>query len=204
MARFYRGRALSQRRDPTEPNRGDTAKEGLDHENHNCSATGAGKAVDSATDGAKRPRGGDMRHSLPRPNTGENPGVELSLGDAKKACGKFGVTLTVAGATGASPTTWAAMKQRRQERRLLLVQGDSGELDRGCSEGQDTGHLIVVHPDDPPPEKSGQWLVMDPWCYLPGSRGLGKWRWLDRDDIFDFAQKLGFRFAYTRRLTRIA
>jgi len=204
MARFYRPRALSQRRDPTEPFGGESAARGLDHENHNCSATGCATAVDAATDGAKKPRGGDVRHKLRNPNTGENPGVELSLGDAKAAAAKYGVTLTVAGSPNASPTTWAAMKQRRQERRLLLVQGDSGDLDRACSEGQDTGHLVVIHPDDPPPDKSGCWLVEDPWCYLPGSRGLGKWRWLDRDDIWDFCQDLGFRFAYTRRLTRIA
>ena len=201
MARYRRPRALSQRRDPTEPFGGESSARGLNHENHNCTATSAAMALDAASNGLLRKRGGDMRHKLPNPSTGENPGVELSLGDAKTAMARFGYTLWVAGYPNASPTTWAAMKQRRAEGRLLIVQGDSGDLHGACSEGQDTGHAVVIHPDD---GVSGYWLVGDPWCYTTGTNGLGKWKWVDRDDVWDFAQDLGFLFAYTKRLARIA
>ena len=207
MARYERYRALSQRKDPTEPNRGDTPAEGLDHENHNCQPTGAAAGLEHHTHGKVKKRGGDLRHLLPKPDTGSLPGVELNLHDMKVAWAKLGFKLIIAGEEALAKnriTGWKGIKQRRAEGRFLLVIGDSGELDGACSEGQDTGHLIAVHPDDPPAIHSGDWLTMDPWCYRAGTKGLGKWRWLDRDDVWDFSRRLDFEFAYTRPLTKLA
>ena len=188
MARYRRPRALSQRHDPSEPH--------LNHENNNCTPTSAAAALDYHTGGAIKKRGGDLRHRLPNPNTGMFPGVQLSLPDMEVAWKKFGQTLEL-------DSGWADIKTRRAEGRCLILQGDSGDLDGSCSESQDIGHAILVHPDSPPPDKPGCWLVMDPWCYVEGSAGLGKWRWIKVTKIYNYARKNKFLFAYTRRRSRI-
>jgi hypothetical protein len=180
MTRYFRPTALSQRNDPSEPH--------LAHENNNCTCTATAEAVRAATNNAKTPRGGDIRHK----QSDQVGGTDLL--DVKTAAAKYGVTLTLG-------YGWAEMKQRRAEGRFLIIQGDSGDLDGACSEGQDVAHAIGVHPDD---GASGYWLIQDPWCYVKGSKGIGKWRWIDRDDVYAYAKKLGFRFAYTKRLTKIA
>lgn len=180
MARYRRPRALSQRRDPSEPH--------VAHENNNCTMVSTAMAIDYATVGQRRPRGGDCRHKQADQVGG------TGLDDAQVAARKYGVTLTLG-------QGWAAIKQRRGEGRCLILQGDSGDLDGSCSEGQDVEHAILLHPDTDP---SGRWLVCDPWCYVVGSNGLGKWRWLDREDVYRYAAKLGFRFAYTKRQPPIA
>ena len=189
MARYRRPRALSQRKDPTEPH--------LTHENNNCTVTSAAAALDYHTGGAIKKRGGTLRHVLPNPNTGSSPGVGLSLVDAKVAWNHFSQTLVL-------DEGWENMKLRRREGRMLILQGDSGDLDGSCSESQDVAHAIAIHPDDPPADKLDYWLVMDPWCYLIGSEGLGKWRWIKRSAVYNYAKKMNFRFAYTRRRARIA
>ena len=182
MARYFRPIPLSQRNDPTEPH--------LRHANSNCTMACAANAVRYATLGLKRPRAGDMRH---RQSDQDGP---TGLDDAKQAANTYGVTLTLSAG-------WAAIKARRAEGRCLILQGDSGDLAGSCSEGQDVLHAVFLHPDDPPPDKSGYWLISDPWCNVAGTN-TGKWRWLDRDDVYDYAKKLDFRFAYTRRQPRIA
>jgi hypothetical protein len=189
MARYRRPRALSQRKDPSEAH--------LTHENNNCTPTSAAAALDYHTGGTIKKRGGHLRHSLPNPNTGSSPGVGLSLVDARVAWGKFNQTLVL-------DDGWANIKARRLEGRMLILQGDSGDLDGSCSESQDVGHAIAIHPDTPPADKPGGWLVMDPWCYLAGSDGLGKWRWIKISAIYKYASKSSFRHAYTRRRSRIA
>lgn len=189
MARYRRPRALSQRKDPSEAH--------LNHENNNCTPTSAAVALDYHTGGAIKKRGGHLRHILNNPNTGRYPGVQLSLDDAEDAWRKLGQDLK-------QESGWENMKLRRREGRMLILQGDSGDLDGSCSESQDVGHAIAVHPDDPPADKPDHWLVMDPWCYLAGSEGLGKWRWIKRSSVYAYAKKMDFRFAYSRRRARIA
>ena len=185
MARYRRPRALSQRNDPSEPH--------IRHENANCSPTSGAAALDYHTGGIVRKRGGDLRHLLPNPETGVNPGTTLSLEDVRIAWKRLGQVLTIS-------QGWEAIKLRRREGRCIIIQGDSGDLDRSCSESQDVAHAVLLHPDDGP---AGDWLIMDPWCYVAGSNGLGKWRWIDRDDIYAYAKALGFRFAFTRRQPKL-
>jgi len=195
MARYRRPRALSQRRDPSEPH--------IRHENSGCTATAASVVLDFHSSGAIRKRGGDLRHSLPNPDTGSLPGTTLNLEDMQVAWRRVGKATPLGPQTLLISAGWAAMKQRRAEGRMLILQGDSGDLDGSCSESQDVAHAVALHPDDPPPDKSGHWLISDPWCYLTGSNGLGRWRWIDRDAVYDYAKKLSFRFGYSRRQPRL-
>ena len=184
MARYRRPRALSQRNDPSEKH--------VNHENNGCTATSTAMALDYHTAGRIQKRGGALRHQLPNPD-GARPGATLGLDDAQVMFRKNGQTLLLG-------QGWAEMKQRHNEGRGLVIQGDSGDLDGSCSESQDVAHAIFVHPDT---NLTGDWLVSDPWCLAKAGIGLGKWRWIDRDDIYTYAKALGFRFAYTRRQPRL-
>lgn len=183
MVSYFRPVPLSQLHDPSEPH--------LAHERMNCTCAVCATAVRAATSGAKQPRGGDIRHKQPDQVGGTD------LNDITIAAAKYGVKLTKGHGK-------AEMIQRRREGRFLILQGDSGELDGSCSEGQDTAHAVGVHPDDnPPASHSGDWLIGDPWCHIKGTN-RGKWRWLDRDDVFAYARRSDFWFVYTKPLKRIA
>jgi len=180
MARYRRPRALSQRNDPSEPH--------VAHENNNCTMVSGAMALDYHTAGLIRKRGGDLRHK----QLDQVGGTDLS--DVAYAWRKYGQTLAIA-------QGWAGIRTRLGEGRCIILQGDSGDLDNSCSESQDVAHAVLVHPDT---HSSGAWLIADPWCYVAGSNGLGKWQWLVREDVYRYAAKLGFRFAYTRRQPKIA
>lgn len=179
MARYRRPRALSQRNDPSEPH--------ATHENNNCTMCSGAMALDYHTAGKVRVRGGDLRHKQPDQVGGTD------LNDLAIAWSKYGQTL-------GQGQGWSAIKARLAEGRCIVLQGDSGDLDGSCSESQDVAHAILVHPDT----LEGKRLVADPWCYVQGSAGLGKWMWLDSGDVYRYAAKLGFRFAFTKRQPRIA
>lgn len=192
MARFRRPPALSQRGDPSEAH--------IQHENNGCTATSAAAALNAHTNGSVALRGGFLRHSLANPD-GRRPGSTLGLDDAQDMWRRAPRRIGKASQTLLLGAGWAGIKQRRLEGRCVIIQGDSGNLDGSCSESQDVAHAILLHPDDGP---RGEWLIMDPWCYVKGSRGVGKWRWIDQDDVRAYATKLDYAFAFTKRLPKIA
>jgi hypothetical protein len=163
--------------------------------------TAAAMALDYHTGGNIQKRGGNLRHSLRNPDTGSSPGVTLNLDDAKEAWRKFGENLTIA---PSGEEDWEHIAQRLNEGRMVIMQGDSGDLDQSCSENQDVGHAIAVHPDRDP-NQPGKRLVADPWCLTEGTNGLGKWRWISVESIKRYARKepLSYNHAYTRRRSRI-
>lgn len=193
MARYRRPRPLSQRDDPTEPHGNESRRRGLVHENNGCAATAGAVALDYHTGGRVQTRGGALRHKLPDPDGSTPDTPTLNLGDIQRAWRRgWNEELEIA---GPNQRTWDHIVAMVAQGRMVLVATDSGDLDGSCSEGQDTEHMIGLHPDTQP----GLVLVHDPWCYRAGTNGLGRFRWLKRGDVKEAARGLGFQHGWTKR-----
>lgn len=202
MARWRRPRPYSQRDDPSEPFGRESKARGLAHENNGCAATVGSRMLDFDSGGAINVRGGQLRHKLRDPDgqTGNTP--TLSLNDIADAWQRgWGREYHLA---GANERTWSHIVQLLREGRMVHATGDSGLLDGACSEGQDVEHSIAIHPDTRIYRGKRQRLVLDPWCYRQGSNGIGRYRWLDEDDLRRYSAALGHQHAWTRRRAPLA
>lgn len=169
---YYLPEFRPQRDDPTEPH--------IAHENNNCTMTSGAMCLEYQTQGRVKVWGGTLRHRQYDQDGG------TGLDDLKVAWATFGETLHIS-----VLHTWSAVLARLAEGRMVILQGDSGDLDSSCSEVQDVAHAIAVHPHARP----GFRLSADPWCR--------DWKFLPESQLRTYASKLNFQFAFTKILAEL-
>jgi len=133
-------------------------------EGSNCTMAAAGMALDHHTGGAKRKRGGDMRH-----HQGDDSGG-TDLYDAADAWASYGESLSIRSGQG-----WGKVVSALNEGRGVILQGTGGIAGCGDYTG---GHAIYVAP-----EKDGsRWLKGDPEC--------SGYEWTEASKLEAFAERL--------------
>jgi hypothetical protein len=133
-------------------------------EGSNCTMAAAGMALDYQTAGAKRKRGGDMRHKQ-----GDNDGG-TDLYDAADAWASYGEELHIKSGDG-----WGKVIDHLEAGRGVILQGTGGVAGCGDYAG---GHAIYVAP-----ERSGsKWLKGDPEC--------SGYEWTEASSLKAFAERL--------------
>lgn len=151
----------------------------------NCVPASVANALRSATQGKVDKTGGEVR-ALVKQSEETNPYTPgWSLDDAHLAAKRLGEPLTIM-----AGSSWLGLKTKRNEGRMIVLQGDSEEFSSGCSAAFDGDHCIVIHPATN--SKTGRWLKGDPICQA--------WIWEDEAVLRRYAENFGggkSYFAYT-------
>lgn len=147
--------------------------DGSQFASQNCTPASLANAVRSASKGSVDKTGAEVR-ALVKVSEEQNPLTPgWSLRDADLAATRLGVAFAF------TKASWAQVRQRRAEGRMIVLQGDSDQFTSGCSSKFDGNHAIVLHPND----NDSAWLIGDPICT--------NWRWEDELTLRKYAEKFG-------------
>lgn len=158
-----RPRRIVQRPDPTEPQGGEGAAKGAEHEWNDCTAATGAMLLDVESDGKVRVHGGDIRHHQNDMDKG------IGLDDLAVAWRHYGYDLRDWSGRG-----WDDVKKARAEKRWLVLQGVGNVPGAGTTS---VPHAILVGPET---DLMGRWLIADPL--------VDKWQFVPPDKLRTWAQ----------------
>lgn len=152
-------------KDSKEPYGSESSSAGNDHGWSNCTMSSGAMALAFATDGAKAPWGGDMRHHQSDLSGGTD------LNDLDQAFAAYDVSFSIKSGSG-----WDDVQRYRKEGRAIVIQGEGNVPG---SESFDGGHACVISPETQ--SDASKWLFGDPLAT--------GWQWVSESSIKEWAQR---------------
>jgi hypothetical protein len=129
--------------------------DGTPRANENCTPTSGANGARCATGGKTDKSGGAIRGLLRRDEETSPETAGWSLPDLDLAMSRLGVSFHI-GQGG-----WDGVRAARQQRKMIVLQGDSEEFPNGTCSGVFNGdHAVAIHPDT----NGSLWLLADPIC----------------------------------------